>query len=138
MVFAALLLAFGRLADRIGRRSVFIAGLVIFVLGSIAAALSDGATGLIAARAFQGGGGAMILPTTLSTVNATFRGKDRAVAFGVWGAVMAGMAAVGPLLGGWLTSSFGWRWIFLACGLLGGLRVAAVASRLERPETVRQ
>ncbi|MEO6020318.1 MAG: MFS transporter, partial [Knoellia sp.] len=67
-----------------------------------------------------------------------FRGKDRAVAFGVWGAVMAGMAAVGPLLGGWLTSSFGWRWIFLACGLLGGLRVAAVASRLERPETVRQ
>jgi len=112
MVFAALLLAFGRLADRVGRRTVFVAGLVVFVLGSLAAAAADGASALITARAVQGVGGAMILPTTLSSVNAMFRGKDRAVAFGVWGAVMAGMAAVGPLLGGWLTTSFDWRWIF--------------------------
>lgn len=112
MVFAALLLAVGRLADRIGRRTVFVAGLVVFVLGSIAAAAATGAASRIAARGFQGIGGAMILPTTLSSVNATFRGKDRAVAFGIWGAVMAGMAAVGPLLGGWLTTSFDWRWIF--------------------------
>lgn len=112
MVFAALLLAFGRLADRVGRRTVFVAGLVVFVLGSLAAASANGASALITARAVQGVGGAMILPTTLSSVNAMFRGKDRAVAFGVWGAVMAGMAAVGPLLGGWLTTSFDWRWIF--------------------------
>ncbi len=112
MVFAALLLAFGRLADRVGRRTVFVAGLVVFVLGSLAAVAADGASALITARAVQGVGGAMILPTTLSSVNAMFRGKDRAVAFGVWGAVMAGMAAVGPLLGGWLTTSFDWRWIF--------------------------
>lgn len=112
MVFAALLLTFGRTADRLGRRTVFIVGVVVFVSGSIVAgAAPDGAT-LIAARALQGVGGAMILPTTLSTVNATFRGADRARAFGVWGAVMAGMAAVGPLLGGWLTTSFDWRWIF--------------------------
>ncbi len=112
MVFAALLLAFGRLADRVGRRTVFAAGLVVFALGSLAAAAADGASALITARAVQGVGGAMILPTTLSSVNAMFRGKDRAVAFGVWGAVMAGMAAVGPLLGGWLTTSYDWRWIF--------------------------
>ena len=93
MVFAALLLAFGRLADRVGRRTVFAAGLVVFALGSLAAAAADGASALITARAVQGVGGAMILPTTLSSVNAMFRGKDRAVAFGVWGAVMAGMAA---------------------------------------------
>ena len=55
----------------------------------------------------------MILPATVSTLNATFRGRDRALAFGLWGAVMAGAAAVGPLLGGWLTTTFDWRWIFL-------------------------
>ncbi|MDN5790290.1 MAG: DHA2 family efflux MFS transporter permease subunit [Micrococcales bacterium] len=113
MVFAALLLTFGRLGDRLGRRRVFLAGVVIFVGGSIAAAMSLSASSLITARAVQGVGGAAVLPATLSTVNATFRGKDRATAFGVWGAVMAGMAAVGPLLGGWLTTSFSWPWIFL-------------------------
>lgn len=112
MVFAALLLTFGRVADRLGRRTVFVAGIVVFALGSVLAGVAgDGAT-LIGSRALQGVGGAMILPTTLSTVNATFRGADRARAFGVWGAVMAGMAAIGPLLGGWLTTSFDWRWIF--------------------------
>ena len=65
-------------------------------------------------RCVQGLGGAMILPATLSTVNATFRGRDRAMAFGMWGAVMAGAAAVGPLIGGWLTTSLSWRWIFLS------------------------
>lgn len=113
MVFGALLLFFGRIGDRIGRRTLFVVGVAIFVLGSVAAAMSGGAGTLIPARAVQGLGGAMVLPSTLATVNATFRGRDRATAFGVWGAVMAGMAAVGPLLGGWLTTSFDWRWIFL-------------------------
>lgn len=66
-----------------------------------------------------------MLPATLSTVNAVFRGKDRAAAFGVWGAVISGAAAVGPLLGGWLTESFGWRWIFLINVPLGVLLVVA-------------
>ncbi len=113
MVFAALLLTFGRLGDRLGRRRVFLVGVVVFVAGSITAAMADSASSLILARALQGVGGAAVLPATLSTVNATFRGKDRAAAFGVWGAVMAGAAAIGPLLGGWLTTSFSWPWIFL-------------------------
>src|SRR6478735_4301684 len=65
------------------------------------------------ARFIQGIGGAMMLPTTLSLLNATFRGRERAVAFAVWGSTIGGMAAVGPLLGGWLTTEFSWHWAFL-------------------------
>ncbi|WP_168582926.1 MFS transporter [Gephyromycinifex aptenodytis] len=112
MIFAALLLSFGSLGDHRGRRNVLVVGVLLFTGASVAAALATGAGSLIAARAVQGIGGAMVLPATLSTVNATFRGRDRAVAFGIWGAVMSGAAAVGPLLGGWLTTSWSWRWIF--------------------------
>ncbi|HEY4152013.1 MAG TPA: MFS transporter, partial [Pseudolysinimonas sp.] len=67
---------------------------------------------LIGARVIQGIGGAMLLPTTLSLINATFRGRERGIAFAVWGSTIGGMAAVGPLLGGWLTTYFSWRWAF--------------------------
>ncbi|MFF2273531.1 DHA2 family efflux MFS transporter permease subunit [Agromyces sp. NPDC058136] len=113
VVFAALLLTAGRLGDRLGRRGAMFAGIVVFLVGSLFAALASNGDSLILARLVQGIGGAFILPATLSTVNATFRGRDRAVAFGVWGAVISGVAALGPLLGGWLTESFGWPWIFL-------------------------
>lgn len=112
MIFAALLLGFGRLGDRVGRRRLLLLGVLVFTVGSSTAALATGPGSLIASRALQGVGGAAVLPATLSTVNATFRGKDRATAFGIWGAVMAGVAAVGPLLGGWLTTTWDWRWIF--------------------------
>lgn len=112
VVFSALLLTTGRLGDRFGRRRLFVVGVVLFVAGSAFAALSTSAATLIWARVVQGIGGAAVLPGTLSTVNALFTGRARAAAFGVWGAVMAGAAAVGPLLGGWLTSSFHWSWIF--------------------------
>lgn len=113
VVFAALLLSAGRLGDRWGRRRMFQAGVIIFLIGSLLAGLATSATPLITARFIQGVGGSFILPTTLSAVNTMFRDRERAAAFGVWGAVMAGMAAVGPLLGGWLTSTFSWEWIFL-------------------------
>lgn len=128
VVLSALLLISGRIGDRLGRRRLFLAGVGVFVLASVLAALADGAGWLIGARLVQGVGGALILPSTLSTVNATFRGPERATAFGVWGAVMAGAAALGPLLGGWLTSSFSWRWIFLVNVPIGLLVLAGTVA----------
>jgi EmrB/QacA subfamily drug resistance transporter len=113
LVFAALLIATGRFADLRGRRLVYIAGLAIFAGASILAGMAGSGELLILARLLQGVGGALVLPATLSIVNATFQGKERAAAFGVWGGTIGGMAALGPILGGWLTTSFGWRWIFL-------------------------
>ncbi len=112
LVFAALLLVFGRLADQWGRRRLFALGALVFGVSSVLAATADGATWLIGARALQGIGGAMMLPTSLSLLNATFRGRERGIAFGIWGATIGGTAALGPLLGGWLTTSFSWRWAF--------------------------
>ena len=86
--------------------------MALFVLGSVIAGLAGSAGVLIVARVVQGIGGSAILPSTLSSVNSLFQGDDRAAAFGVWGAVMAGAAAVGPLAGGLLTEYAGWRWIF--------------------------
>lgn len=112
LVFASLLLVFGSLADRFGRRRVMLIGVVVFALSSVFAALSPDGGMLILARLAQGVGGAMILPTTLSIINATFRGRERGIAFAVWGSTIGGMAAVGPLLGGWLTTAYSWRWAF--------------------------
>ena len=112
VVFAALLLTAGRLGDRWGRRRLLLIGLTVFVSGNVLAALAVSVTPLLMARAVQGIGGAMVLPSTLSSVNATFRGPDRAAAFGVWGAVMAGAAALGPLVGGVLTQFASWPLIF--------------------------
>jgi EmrB/QacA subfamily drug resistance transporter len=118
-VLAALLLIVGAVADRWGRRKLFLVGLTVFVGGSLLAAAADASAALIGARAVQAVGAAMILPTTLSTVNATFRGRHRAAAFGVWGAVISGAAAVGPLAGGALTEYASWPWIFLVNVPLG-------------------
>ncbi|MES2093760.1 MAG: DHA2 family efflux MFS transporter permease subunit [Actinomycetota bacterium] len=112
LVFAALLLVFGTLADRYGRRRMLIIGVTIFALASILAAFAQTGELLIGSRVIQGIGGAMVLPTTLSIINATFRGRERGIAFAVWGSTIGGMVAVGPLLGGWLTTYFSWRWAF--------------------------
>jgi EmrB/QacA subfamily drug resistance transporter len=112
LVFAALLIIFGRLGDRFGRRRLFVLGAIVFALASILAATTQTGEALIAARAIQGVGGAMMSPTSLSLINATYRGKRRTVAFAIYGSVIGGMAAVGPLLGGYLTENFSWRWSF--------------------------
>jgi len=112
LVFAALLLVFGSLADRFGRRRLLIIGVTVFALASVLAALAPTGDLLVLARIVQGVGGAMVLPTTLSLVNATFTGRERGIAFAVWGSTIGGMVAVGPLLGGWLTTDFSWRWAF--------------------------
>lgn len=112
LLFASLLLIWGRVADRYGSKRILIIGIVVFIVASVACALAPTGVLLIAFRAIQGIGGAMILPTTLSLVNHNFRGKERAVAFAVWGATIGGMAAIGPLVGGWLSENASWRWAF--------------------------
>ncbi len=133
LVFAGLLITTGRLGDRFGRRRFFAAGVVIFGVGSLLAGTASGAAVLLGARAVQGIGGALVLPSTLSTVNATFRGRDRAIAFGVWGSVISGMAGIGPLLGGWLTTEFSWRWIFFINLPVGLVLLAGILAFV--PET---
>jgi EmrB/QacA subfamily drug resistance transporter len=113
LVFASLLLVWGSVADRVGRKRLLMIGIVIFIASSVWAGLTDSASALILARVIQGIGGAMVLPTTLSLVNATFQGKERGIAFAVWGATIGGMVAVGPVLGGWLATDFSWRWAFM-------------------------
>ncbi|UNK70838.1 MFS transporter [Microbacterium sp. H1-D42] len=133
VLLAALLLSTGKLADRWGRKRLFLAGLIIFVGGSLFAAMSTSAGLLIGARAVQAVGAALIMPSTLSTVNAVFRGKYRAAAFGVWGAVISGAAAIGPLAGGALTQWTTWHWIFLVNIPLGAL--VFIAALFTVPET---
>lgn len=133
IVLAALLLPAGRLGDMVGRKRMLQVGTVIFVLGSLLAASSMSGSWLLMARVVQGIGGSLVMPSTLSSVSATFRGKYRAAAFGVWGAVMSGAAAVGPFLGGLFTSTIGWRWIFLVNLPLG--LIVILTSMAFVPET---
>jgi EmrB/QacA subfamily drug resistance transporter len=112
LVFAAFLVTFGRIGDVLGRRIMYLGGLVLFIAASVLAGLAQTGEMLIIARFLQGLGGAAILPATQSILNSNFRGRDRAIAFGIWGSVIGGMAAVGPLIGGWLTTYLSWRWAF--------------------------
>ena len=121
LVFASLLLVWGSLADRIGRRRLLNIGIVIFILSSVWAGVADSSASLILARVVQGIGGAMVLPTTLSLVNANFQGRERGIAFAVWGSTIGGMVAVGPVLGGWLATDFDWRWAFMINLPLGAI-----------------
>ena len=133
LTFASLLILAGRVADRSGRKRMFIIGVVVFVAASVLVAASDSSTTLIAARALQGIGGAMILPSSLSVINAVFIGKSRAVAFAVWGGTIGGMAALGPLVGGWLTTYASWHWAFLINLPIGILVIVGVLFTV--PET---
>jgi EmrB/QacA subfamily drug resistance transporter len=112
LTLAALLLTAGSLADRFGRRALFTAGTVIFTGGSLLCGLASSSLFLILARAGQGVGGALMFATSLALLADAFRGRDRGVAFGVFGGVTGIAVAVGPVLGGVLTSGLSWRWIF--------------------------
>ncbi|MGI5492811.1 MFS transporter [Microtetraspora malaysiensis] len=114
LVFAGLLLVGGRLADVFGARTVFFAGLGVFTVASVAAGLAGGQETLIAARALQGVGAALLTPTALALLSAIFPNpRERATAVGVWSAVGALALAVGPLTGGLLSENTHWGWIFL-------------------------
>ncbi|MFI0452808.1 DHA2 family efflux MFS transporter permease subunit [Actinomadura sp. 6N118] len=113
LVLAALLLGAGALADLVGHRRVYVLGLAVFALSSLACGLAPNVTVLIAARAAQGAGAAMMFATTVALVNASYEGRARTAAFGIWGAVNGAASGIGPILGGLVTQQFGWRWVFL-------------------------
>src|SRR5690348_7004387 len=117
------------MADLLGRRRVFIAGLVLFGLASLVGGLATSEGTLIAARAVQGLGGALLSPAALSIITTTFpEGPERNKALGVWGAVAGAGGAAGVLLGGILTSGLNWRWV-LFVNVPIGLAAAALAPR---------
>lgn len=113
LVFAGLLLTMGALGDRFGRKLALNAGLIIFGVASVFAAFADSATALIAARAFMGVGGALIMPSTLSIITNIFSGAERGRAIAAWAAVAGLGIVIGPALGGWLLEHFWWGSVFL-------------------------
>src|SRR3954464_13129075 len=136
LVFGSLLLLGGRAADLLGRRRVFLAGLGVFTIASLASALATSEEVFFAARAGQGLGAAMLSPAALSIITTTFQGPDRAKALGVWGAVGGAGAAIGVLLGGTLTELVDWRAIFLI-NLPVGIAVAAAAMKVVPADVAR-
>jgi EmrB/QacA subfamily drug resistance transporter len=124
LTLAAFLLTAGSVADRLGRKLVFTVGLVVFTASSVACGLSSSSLMLNLARGVQGVGGAMMFATSLALIAQAFVGRERGVAFGVYGAATGAAVAVGPLVGGVITSAIGWEWIFFVNVPIG---VAAVA-----------
>jgi len=124
LMLAAFLLTAGSLGDRLGRRRVFTIGFGIFTFASFLCGISGDPTLLNLARGLQGIGGAGMFATSLALIGQEFHGKDRATAFGVWGATVGGAVAVGPLIGGVITENFGWEWIFFVNVPIG---IAAMA-----------
>ena len=116
----------GRLADLYGRRLVFQIGLATFTLASLACGLAANAETLIAARAVQGAGAALMMPATLSIISAAFPPEERGTAIGIWAGVSGSALAIGPLLGGLLTEHAGWNWIFFVNVPVGDRRVRRV------------
>src|SRR6059036_616499 len=122
LTFGALMLTGGKLGDLLGRRRIFVVGLVIFTLSSLACGLASGAEMLIAARVVQGVGAALMNPATLSIITATFPPRQRGMAIGIWAGVSALALAIGPLVGGAITEHVNWSWVFyinVPIGILG-------------------
>jgi EmrB/QacA subfamily drug resistance transporter len=123
LVLSALLLVGGTLGDRFGRRRAFVLGAAIFATASAWCALAPGPAQLIAARAVQGVGGALLVPASLAIVGASFEGRLKAQAIGTWGALSAIAMAVGPVLGGWLVEEVSWRAAFLINPVLAAVAI---------------
>ena len=143
LTFGALMLTGGKLADLFGRRLVFVIGLSIFTLSSLACGLAGGATVLIAARVVQGVGAAMMNPSTLSIITVTFPPRQRGMAIGVWAGVSALALAIGPLVGGLICEHINWNWIFFINVPVGAIAILAAfllideskdTSREQRPD----
>lgn len=136
LTFGGFLLLGGRLADIFGRRLIFVLGLALFSLASLAAGFATSDTQLIVARAVQGAGGALLSPAALSILLDTFKeGRERNRALGVWGGVASAGAALGLLLGGIITEYIGWEWIFYVNVPIGALTILATLRWIRESRT---
>jgi EmrB/QacA subfamily drug resistance transporter len=126
LVFASLLISFGRIGDVIGRRRMFFIGAGLFAVGSLIASEANGWSQLfIGESIIEGIGAAAMLPATLAIISATFQGRERGSAFAVWGAVAGGAGALGPWVGGILSSDYSWRWAFRINVVIAPLAIIA-------------
>jgi EmrB/QacA subfamily drug resistance transporter len=131
LMLAALLLLAGSLADRYGRKLVFMVGLALFSLASLTCGLAPSATFLNIARGVQGTGGAGMLATGLALIAQEFQGRDRGTAIAAFGATIGGAVAIGPLAGGLLTDGLGWQWIFFVNVPIGAAAFLLSAARIQ-------
>jgi len=130
LTFAVLLLTGAALGDRFGRRRMFAAGIALFVVASAACALAGNATALIAARALQGAGAALVMPLAMAILSGAFPKEESARALGIFSGVTGFALIVGPAIGGFITESFGWRWIFWINLPIGMIAIGLVVARL--------
>jgi EmrB/QacA subfamily drug resistance transporter len=131
LTLAALLLTAGSLADLLGRRRIFAIGLVVFTAASLLCGVAQSPLMLNLSRGVQGIGGAMMFATSLALLGHAYRGRDRGVAFGVWGAVTGAAVSIGPVVGGALTEALSWRWIFLVNLPIGVVALALTLSKVQ-------
>ena len=130
LMLASLLLVGGALGDRFGRRRIFVIGIALFVAASLGCALAPSMNALIAARAVQGVGAALLVPGSLALVSATFAQGERGRAIGIWSAWSGVTAALGPLVGGFLIDHYSWRWAFAVNLPVGALLLAICLTRV--------
>ncbi len=137
LALASFLLTTGVLADRYGRRLLFSIGLIVFTAGSLLCGLAQSPLMLILSRAAQGVGGAIMFATSLALLGQSFRGRDRGIAFGIWGAITGAAVSLGPILGGVITSGISWRGIFLVNVPIGVLALAITWWRVDESRAAR-
>src|SRR5260370_32052743 len=130
LTFAVLLLTGAALGDRFGRRRMFAAGIALFALASVACALSGSVESLIAARSAQGAAAALVMPLAMAILSGAFAREERARALGIFSGVTGFALIIGPAIGGFITESFGWRWIFWINLPIGLIAIALVLARL--------
>jgi EmrB/QacA subfamily drug resistance transporter len=138
LTFGALMLTGGKLADLLGRRLIFVVGLAIFTLSSLACGLAGSASLLIAARVVQGVGAAMMNPSTLSIITVTFPPRQRGTAIGIWAGVSALALAIGPLVGGLITEHINWNWIFFINVPVGAIAIVAAYAFIDESRDTSQ